>query len=234
MQGSREISFVCRIQISGRAYWYSEVNATQPENRKAAGKRRLLAIVLAVVVATALAVAAGRSVLSQAPDDERSSEVFTTAHVSVGEATRHFFGFRPEPTQPIAFVHKVHMETAELTCVDCHISVARGPLAGIPDLRTCWGCHESTAVDRPEIKKIRAYHDRGEDIPWQRVYGWNDEAHVRFNHAPHIRADVKCESCHGNVAEMSVAKRVVDHTMEFCVTCHNERNVSNDCQTCHN
>jgi hypothetical protein len=209
------------------------VKIRQPANRNAARKRRFFAIVSAVVAGAVLAVA-GHSVFSQAAYEDSSSEVFTPAHDSVGQATLHFFGFRPEPTQPIAFVHKVHIETAEMACSDCHISVARGAIAGIPDVRTCWGCHEKTATDRPEIKKIRAYHDRKEDIPWKRVYGWNDEAHVRFNHAPHIRADVKCESCHGNVAEMSVAKRVVDHTMEFCVTCHNQRKVSNDCQTCHN
>jgi hypothetical protein len=25
----------------------------------------------------------------------------------------------------------------------------------------------------------------------------------------------------------------VDHTMSFCINCHKERKVSNDCQTCH-
>ena len=146
---------------------------------------------------------------------------------------RHFFGVRSKVTQPIAFVHKAHAENAQLECVDCHLSASRGPRAGLPDIRTCWNCHEKTLTDHPEIRKIRAYHDRGEDIPWQRVYGWTDEAHVRFNHAPHIRAQVDCSTCHGNVSGMAVAERVVDHTMGFCTDCHKQRNVSNDCQTCH-
>jgi hypothetical protein len=191
--------------------------------------RWLKAIALAVAVLSVVGVVAGR-LLSE---DRRSPEVFTTAHVSVGEAAQHFFGFRPEAVQPIAFVHQVHAETAELGCPDCHISVARGPRAGLPDIRTCWSCHQYTIPEHPEIQKIKAYHDRGEDIPWQRVYGWNDEAHVRFNHAPHIRAQVECSTCHGDVARMKVAERVVDHTMGFCVNCHDQRRVSNDCQTCH-
>jgi hypothetical protein len=198
-------------------------------NNNVRGLRWLKAIAAAVVVVSVIGFF-GVRLLSE---DRRSPEVFTTAHVSINEATRHFFGLRPEPVQPIAFVHQVHAETAELECTDCHISVARGPRANIPDIRTCWSCHQNTIPDHPEIKKIRAYRERGEDIPWQRVYGWNDEAHVRFNHAPHIRAQVECATCHGDVAKMKVAERVVNHTMGFCVDCHNRRNVSNDCQTCH-
>jgi hypothetical protein len=191
--------------------------------------RWVKAVALAVAVLSVIGVVAGRLLW----EDRRSPEVFTTAHVSVGEAAQHFFGFRPEAVQPIAFVHQVHAEIAELGCPDCHISVARGPRAGLPDIRTCWSCHQYTIPEHPEIQKIKAYHDRGEDIPWQRVYGWNDEAHVRFNHAPHIRAQVECSTCHGDVARMKVAERVVDHTMGFCVNCHDQRRVSNDCQTCH-
>ena len=71
------------------------------------------------------------------------------------------------------------------------------------------------------------------DIPWQRVYGWLEESHVRFNHAPHIREGVDCSTCHGDVRQMTVATRAVDHTMEFCVTCHREKKAPDDCLTCH-
>ena len=167
-----------------------------------------------------------------APSDN-GNEVFTSAHSSVSEATRHFFGIRPEPEQPIQFVHKVHIEDVQLGCVDCHITVERGPRASIPDIRTCWGCHEDAFVDHPEVAKIKVFHDKGEDIPWQRVYGWNDESHVHFNHAPHVRSDVGCETCHGKVEQMTVASRAVEHSMGFCVKCHQEKQASTDCLTCH-
>ena len=188
--------------------------------------------VVAIVILAVAVLIAGR-VFSQAPESDSSADVFTTAHVSIGQTAQHFFGIRPEPTQPIAFVHQVHMEVAQLSCTDCHVSASQGARAGIPDIRTCWGCHEEILPDHPEIRKIRNYRERGEDIPWQRVYGWREEAHVRFNHAPHIRADLDCATCHGNVAGMRVAERAVEHTMGFCVDCHNKRSVSNDCQTCH-
>jgi hypothetical protein len=162
-----------------------------------------------------------------------SSPIFTPAHTSPAEAVRHFFGLRKEPVQPIAYTHAVHIQKAELQCDFCHSSVATGPRATIPGVKDCMNCHQSIATDLPVIKQVAAYLERGEEIPWQRVYGWNEEAHVRFNHAPHIRAEVSCATCHGDVAQMTVAKRVVDHSMGFCVQCHTQKNASNDCLTCH-
>jgi hypothetical protein len=95
-------------------------------------------------------------------------------------------------------------------------------------------CHDSIATDRPLIMKItNDYYKKGVDLPWQRVYGFVPEVHVRFNHAPHIRANVDCAKCHGDIAHQTVAERNVDHTMGFCVDCHRERKASNDCLTCH-
>jgi hypothetical protein len=158
---------------------------------------------------------------------------FSPEHKTVSDAVRHFLSVRTEPEQPIAFVHKVHVETVELECTDCHLSVARGPQASIPDIRTCWSCHSTTLVDHPEIKKMKEYHDKGQDIPWRRVWGWVEEAHVRFNHAPHIRAEVECATCHGDVSQMTVATRPFEHTMGFCVSCHEQKQASIDCTTCH-
>jgi hypothetical protein len=70
-------------------------------------------------------------------------------------------------------------------------------------------------------------------LAWQRVYGYAKEAHVRFDHAPHIRAKVECSTCHGDIAQQTVAQRNVNMTMGFCVNCHTERKASNDCLTCH-
>jgi hypothetical protein len=97
------------------------------------------------------------------------------------------------------------------------------------------GCHLGIAEDKERIIKITTeYYEKGLDLPWQRVYGWNDEAHVRFNHAPHIRSGVNCATCHGDLSKMTVAERAVEHTMGFCVDCHTEKKASTDCLTCHN
>jgi hypothetical protein len=35
------------------------------------------------------------------------------------------------------------------------------------------------------------------------------------------------------MTKQTVAVRAVDHTMGFCITCHQQRKVSIDCVTCH-
>jgi Cytochrome c7 and related cytochrome c/Class III cytochrome C family len=169
----------------------------------------------------------------QSPQDDPAKSVFSPAHSSIPQAISHFFGHRPEAKQPIAFTHKVHVQDVQLDCVDCHITVASGPVASIPDIRTCWNCHATTLVEHAEIRKVKDYYDKGQDIPWQRVWGWVEESHVRFNHAPHVRKGVECATCHGDVSQMTVATRTVEHTMEFCVSCHRTRSAPDDCVTCH-
>jgi hypothetical protein len=179
-----------------------------------------------------LGIAAGASACS--PADPPSSEVFTPAHATVAAAVRDFLGVRVSAEQAIPFPHKTHVEKAMLKCTDyCHETVTKGPRAGLPSVKTCMICHDAIAVDRPLIQKVADYQKRGVDIPWQRVYGFTQEAHVRFDHAPHLRAKVDCANCHGDVAHQTVAQRNVDHTMGFCVDCHRARQASNDCLTCH-
>ena len=161
-----------------------------------------------------------------------SDAVFTPAHRTRGAATRAVFDIRPKAEQPIPFPHKTHIDK-KAVCVDCHESVEKGPIAGIPSVKTCMICHSQIATDKPLIKQVTDYFDKGIEIPWQRVYGDTREAHVRFNHAPHVRAEVACATCHGDVAQQTVAERSVNHSMGFCVNCHREKKASNDCLTCH-
>jgi cytochrome c7-like protein len=158
--------------------------------------------------------------------------VFTPAHPTVAAAVKEFFGSRTKPQQPIAYTHKVHLANG-LQCIGCHVGVDQGPDARIPSVNFCMTCHQVIATDKPEIKKLAGYKARGEDIPWQRVYGFEPSAHVKFNHAPHVHAGVDCAKCHGDMRTQTVAERKVDHTMGFCVDCHRQNNASVDCVTCH-
>ena len=163
-----------------------------------------------------------------------SSPTFTTAHKTYTEAAKHFFDVKPKPVQPIEFPHSVHTIDIGVGCDDCHRGVAQGAVAGIPSIDICMTCHSDIgdAAD-PRIQSLRAHAMRGEDVAWQRVYGFVEESHVRFNHAPHVRAEVDCATCHGDLTQMTVAERVVDHTMGFCINCHKEKKASNDCLVCH-
>jgi len=163
-----------------------------------------------------------------------SSATFTTAHPTFEAAAKDFFNIRPKPVQPIDFPHKVHTDDIGVTCDTCHTGVMKGARAGIPSINMCMSCHEDIGDEKdPRIQTIRATAKKGEDLAWQRVYGFTAEYHVRFNHAPHIRAKVDCANCHGDLTQMTVAQRVVDHTMGFCIDCHRQKGASNDCLTCH-
>jgi hypothetical protein len=163
----------------------------------------------------------------------QSTGVFTTAHQTFGGAVTAFLNRLPEPQQPFEFPHNIHAGK-QIACTDyCHEAASTGPVAGLPSARTCMVCHNTIATDRPRIQQLTAMHERGEDFAWQRVYGYPAAAHVRFEHAPHIRSEIECATCHGNIAGGTVAERNVDLTMGFCVNCHNERQASIDCLTCH-
>ena len=161
-----------------------------------------------------------------------TSSVYTPAHRTFGEAARSYFGLRADPRQPFPFSHQIHL-AKELLCTDCHEGVERGPRAGLPSINTCMICHSQIATDRPLIQQLSAMHEKGLDLAWQRVYNFTREAHVRFEHAPHIKAGTQCATCHGNQAEQTVAVRAVDMDMAFCVNCHKQKQASNDCLTCH-
>lgn len=189
------------------------------------------------------AVAAGCQGLSSSSEQQQASRaaqlsrwgtpsVFTPANRTAGEAVRSHFGLRTEPQQPFPFSHRIHLEK-ELVCTDCHEGVERGPRAGLPSINTCMICHSQIATDRPLIQQLTTMQEQGIDLAWQRVYNFTREAHVRFEHAPHIRAGTECSTCHGNQAEQTVAVRAVDMDMGFCVNCHKQKQASNDCLTCH-
>jgi hypothetical protein len=159
--------------------------------------------------------------------------VFTPARASFGQAFREFLGSRPtDVAQPFPFSHQVHLSKGA-QCTDCHTTVDQSPRATIPGVNTCMVCHTQIATDRPLIQQMAAMHGKGLDFNWNRVYNYFPESHVRFEHAPHVRAKVECSTCHGNQVEQSVARRAVDMDMGFCVNCHKQKQASNDCLTCH-
>lgn len=162
-----------------------------------------------------------------------TSGQYTTAHPSMEAAARDYFDVYPtQVEQPIAFTHKVHLKNG-MQCTDCHKGVADGPDASIPNVQLCMTCHQVIATDKPEIKKVAAYQKRGEQIPWQRVFWFYQAAHVKFRHAPHIRAGVDCAACHGDLRQETVAVRRAGLNMNFCVSCHRMHKAPTDCTACH-
>ncbi|MFQ5847245.1 MAG: cytochrome c3 family protein [Candidatus Methylomirabilales bacterium] len=141
------------------------------------------------------------------------------------------FGRQAAPAQPIAFSHRVHAGQNQIACLYCHANARRSSVAGIPSVARCMGCHKITAANKAEVKKLKQYWDQKKPIPWAKVTWMPD--FVFFQHWPHIRAKIRCQSCHGSVETMDQMEQAKALTMRFCVACHRERKASIDCATCH-
>jgi hypothetical protein len=150
---------------------------------------------------------------------------------------------KPEaPSQPIMFDHWLHVTKSDceqpencpqLNCTDCHENADKSSHATIPNVSLCMGCHQVIKADSPEIQKVRGYYERGEQPPWARVYWFARSADVFFTHKPHIRANLDCAECHGQMGQMHRVRREVNQDMGWCVSCHRTRGVSVDCYICH-
>ena len=138
----------------------------------------------------------------------------------------------PAQQQPIEFPHDRHVAKG-LECIDCHSRVDTRSEAGMPSVRKCMLCHEKVATDGPGVKILRQYAEKKREVPWVRVYQFTKAAHVKFRHAPHVRAGIDCATCHGEVSGMTVVTAQVDHTMGTCLSCHRQKQASEDCAACH-
>jgi Cytochrome c7 and related cytochrome c/Class III cytochrome C family len=134
--------------------------------------------------------------------------------------------------QPIAFPHDKHV-TLGMACLDCHIGADQRAAATLPSVRKCMFCHAKLMRDKPEVQKVIAYSNKKVEIPWVRVYGFSPDAHVHFRHAPHYQAGIACITCHGDLTKAGVAERTVTHNMGTCLSCHRQKNASEDCAACH-
>ena len=144
---------------------------------------------------------------------------------------------KPEaPQQPVEFDHWQHVtkkDGPELDCSFCHAHADKSPHATVPNVDTCMICHSSEKTESPEVQKLAAFSQRGEQPAWVRVYWFEPEANVFFTHKPHMRANVDCSACHGQVGSARRVRREVNQTMGWCIDCHRKQQASVDCYACH-
>lgn len=135
------------------------------------------------------------------------------------------------PEQPIPYSHKVHLALG-LPCANCHTNPDPGNLMTFPATAKCMACHHSIATNKPAIKKLAAYAKSGEAIPWVRVY--KVLPGVTWTHRKHLAAGMKCQMCHGQVAEMDrMSETTSVTTMGVCLKCHEDHGAPTVCSTCH-
>lgn len=137
----------------------------------------------------------------------------------------------PAPAQPVPYSHKTHLALG-LECAYCHTNPEPSKLMTFPPTSTCMSCHETVATKKPSIQKLASLAKSGQPIPWVRVYAVTPG--VNWTHRKHLEASIKCETCHGEVAEMAAMSQATSVTsMGVCINCHKLRNAPTVCQTCH-
>lgn len=146
-----------------------------------------------------------------------------------------------QPTQPIAFSHKIHAGQFQIDCKYCHTGTLKGKQANIPSANICMNCHKSitsgTHTGTAEISKIykavgydpatAKYTGNQQPIEWVRIHNLPDLAY--FNHSQHVKvAGVECQTCHGQVQEMDVVKQHANLTMGWCIDCHRKTDLNTE------
>jgi predicted CXXCH cytochrome family protein len=137
--------------------------------------------------------------------------------------------------QPVAFNHQLHIVDLEMDCTECHRYVTTSRKATLPTAEVCADCHSEPQGESAEEEKLVSLISSGEDLNWQRVYVL--PKHVYFSHFRHVTlGQMGCPECHGSMNELSRPPRqpavnILD--MDYCVDCHEDQLVSNDCLACH-
>jgi len=144
------------------------------------------------------------------------------------------FSYSAGIDQPIAFNHRLHIEDNGIECIECHPYFMGHAVSGLPGGEVCAGCHEEAMTESPEEKKLVELLQAGDGVGFQKTFNLPD--HVYYSHRRHVAiAQLPCENCHGKIAEsLSPPRRpLVKVDMDFCMGCHDDMGVTNDCIACH-
>lgn len=135
------------------------------------------------------------------------------------------------PEQPIPFSHQVHAGVKNIQCRFCHPYVDRSIHPGLPPVEKCLYCHNYIIAGHPQILKEHRYFNTRTPTPWKKANYLAE--HVLFNHQRHIKKQIECKECHGEVKDMDRIRGRY-FFMEFCIQCHREKKVNLGCWlACH-
>ncbi|HVX84890.1 MAG TPA: cytochrome c3 family protein [Phycisphaerae bacterium] len=120
----------------------------------------------------------------------------------------------------VPFSHAHHVKGLGIDCRYCHATVEQSPFAGMPSTNTCMTCHSQMWIHAPMLAPVRQSWLTNTPLKWTRVHDLPD--YVYFDHSIHIAKGVGCSTCHGDVSEMPLMRRVVDLQMRWCLDCHRD------------
>lgn len=196
-------------------------------------------LVLAVIIGTkgrpmVFITALGREISTLAKN--KVALLWTGLGIFLVLAFLYFFYASPAtrigPEQPIPFSHRVHAGVKAIQCQFCHPYAQRSTFPGLPPVEKCLYCHNYIIANHPWIQEEHHYFNTNTPTPWKKVFYVPE--FVFFKHQRHIKKDIECQQCHGQIEAMDriPAKRF---EMKFCVDCHKQKEANLGCWlACHN
>lgn len=156
----------------------------------------------------------------------------------------------PPQTITLRFNHKRHVKELGVSCTTCHLEAKTSRKSSdnlLPPPERCDGCHGSDHRDLGHVKatdgELKAQcgfchlgYRASDGNRVQRLV--LPKPNLRFDHSRHIKRNIKCAQCHGQVAELELATRDQLPRMRGCFRCHQAPEPSRgeakgDCRTCH-
>ena len=125
-----------------------------------------------------------------------------------------------QPTQPVPFSHRTHVDQLGFDCRYCHTGVEQSWYANVPSSSVCMNCHSQVLANDARLAPVRDSAKSGQPVPWVQIHRTPD--FVFFNHAVHVNRGVSCVSCHGQIDEMVEVRHEKPLTMAFCLDCHRD------------
>jgi hypothetical protein len=194
-------------------------------------RSRSTALLLVASTLMVLLCIATRGTAQQSGGGQPAAHKTASAHPTARHMVPDNPSPHPAPEQPIPYSHKQHLAFG-LKCQECHTNPEPGRLMTFPDTAKCMQCHVTIGKDKPSIQKIAQYAASNQQIPWVRVY--KVIPGVTWTHRAHLSAGVKCETCHGEVSQISAMSEVTSVvTMYSCLSCHEMNHAKTTCETCH-
>ncbi|MFN7132749.1 MAG: cytochrome c3 family protein [Myxococcales bacterium] len=150
------------------------------------------------------------------------------------------YAIYPEQKLTVAFNHQLHIEQG-MECDSCHGSVSESGKASdlnLPKEADCETCHDIAAArdgkptDPPAacVTCHPGFDPTVHKAPQRWVF---PDPNLRFPHDVHVKKNVACDTCHGDVSKVGLATRQNLPKMETCLKCHDNRQASARCETCH-
>jgi hypothetical protein len=188
---------------------------TGVHERGEARRRRLLVLAAGALVAGLVGTVAHSQVQSL-PASPSASPSASAAPGSVGV---------------VPFDHRTHAGKYGMPCLSCHVYADKTPVAGLPSGKKCMGCHKFVAKENAAVQVLAARVAAGESLRWERVFFLPE--YIYFSHRMHVRADVACSECHGDVVRMATVTQDRPFSMGGCLSCHDQRQATRECVACH-